>query len=63
MDLFCNLCLVLSVHCSLEVICWERANILALLCVMFFCVFVTFPCGVLLDCIDSWSLPSYLLLS
>ena len=28
------------------------------------CVFVTFPCGsgVELDCIDSWSLPSFLLL-
>ena len=30
------------------VTCWERANLLALLCVMFFfCIFVTFPCGVL----------------
>ena len=23
--------------------CWERADLLALLCVMFYCVFVTFP--------------------
>ena len=38
---------VLSVHCSLLVTCWERANLLALLYVMFYCVFVTFPCGVL----------------
>ena len=37
----------LSVHCSLVVTCWERANLLALLCVLFYCVFVTFPCGVL----------------
>ena len=37
----------LSVHCSFVVTCWERANILALLCVMFYCVFVTFGCGVL----------------
>ena len=37
----------LSVHCSLVVTCWERANLLALLYVMFSCVFVTFPCGVL----------------
>ena len=37
----------LSVHCSLVVTCWERAGLLALLCVMFYCVFVTFPCGVL----------------
>ena len=26
---------------------WERANLLALLCVRFSCVFVTFPCSVL----------------
>ena len=34
----------LSVHCSLVVTCWERANLLALLCVMFYFAFVTFPC-------------------
>ena len=38
---------LLSVHCSLVVTCWERVNFLALLYVMFSCVFVTFPCGVL----------------
>ena len=37
----------LSVHCSLVVTCWEMVKLLALLCVMFSCVFVTFPCGVL----------------
>ena len=37
----------LSIHRSLVVTCWERAGLLALLCVMFSCVFVTFPCGVL----------------
>ena len=37
---------VLSVPCSFVIICWERAGLLALLCVMFSCVFVTFPCGV-----------------
>ena len=38
----------LSVHCSsLVVTFWERAKLLALLCVMFYCNFVTFPCGVL----------------
>ena len=37
----------LSVHCSLVITCWESANILAFLYVMFSCVFVTFPCGVL----------------
>ena len=35
----------LFVHCSLVVTCWEGADILALLYVMFYCV--TFPCGVL----------------
>ena len=29
------------------VTCWERAGLLALLYVMFYCVFVTFSCGVL----------------
>ena len=29
------------------VTCWERADLLAFLCVMFNCDFVTFPCGVL----------------
>ena len=55
----------LSVHCSLVVTCWERANLLALLCVMFYCVFVTHVrcpgSGVVLDCIDFLSLPPYLL--
>ena len=52
MDHLCNLWLVFvmlfaSVHCCLVVICWERADILSLLCVMFSCVFVTFPYGIL----------------
>ena len=34
---------VLSVPCSRVVTCWERADLLALLCVMFSCVFVTHP--------------------
>ena len=37
----------LSIHCSLVVTCWERAELLDLLYVMFYCVFVTFPCGIL----------------
>ena len=37
---------VLSVPCSLVTTCWERADLLTLLCVMFLCVFVTFPYGV-----------------
>ena len=41
----CNI--VMSVHCSLVVTCRERASLLALLYLMFSCVFVTFPCGAL----------------
>ena len=37
----------LSVLCSLVVTCLERVCTLALLCVMFSCVVVTFPCDVL----------------
>ena len=47
MDLFCYLCFVFVMLCSLVVTCWEMANLLALLYVMFSCVFVTFPCGIL----------------
>ena len=52
-----RVCLVfLSVHCSLVVTCWENADLLALMYVMFYCIFVTFSCGVLggvvLDCMD-----------
>ena len=35
---------VVSVHCSLVVTCWERADLFAVLYVMFSCVFVTFLC-------------------
>ena len=35
-----------DVNCSLAVTCWEKADFLALLCVMFLC-FVTFQYGVL----------------
>ena len=38
---------VLSVPCSHVVTCWERAVILALVFVIFSCVIVTFPYGVL----------------
>ena len=42
---------------ALLVTCWERADLLAIVC-DFNCVFVTFPCGILgqvwgLDCIKS----------
>ena len=37
----------LSVHCSLVDTCWERAYPLALMYVVFYCGFVTFPCVVL----------------
>ena len=35
-----------SVHCCLVVTCWERANLLALVGDVY-CIFVTFPCGIL----------------
>ena len=38
---------ILSIHYSLVVASWERANLLALLYMMFSCVYVTFPCRVL----------------
>ena len=38
---------VLSVPGSIVVTCWEWADLLTLLCVMFSCVFITFPYGVL----------------
>ena len=46
---FCYLCLssVMSVSCSLVVTCWEMADLLALLYVMFSCAFVTFTYSVL----------------
>ena len=54
-----------TVHCCLVVTCWERADLLALVTDVY-CIFVTFPCGILvsgmvLDCIFSRSLPSFLL--
>ena len=57
---------VLSIPYSLVVTCLERADLLALLYVMFSCDFVTFPYGVLcqpvvFDWIASWLLPSSLL--
>ena len=38
---------VLPVHGNLVITCWERADLLTLLYVMFSCVFITFPDGVL----------------
>ena len=37
----------MSVSLSLEATCYERVDLLALLYVMFTCIFVTFPYGVL----------------
>ena len=53
MDHFLYLCFLfvvcscLFIGHSLVVTCLERAGLLALLCVMFYCVFVTFACDVL----------------
>ena len=56
----------MSAYCSLVVTCWERADLLALFCVVFFCLFGHFTIwcpgsGVVLDCIDFLTLPSFLL--
>ena len=65
--MFCVCHAFLSVLCSLVVTCWERAGLLALLCVLFSSVFVTFPCGVLCQVCNLIapisSLPSFLLFS
>ena len=37
---------ILSVPCSLLITCWQRADLSPLLCVVFSCVFVSFPYGV-----------------
>ena len=56
MDPFCYKCFifvyhtVLSVTCSLAAICWERADLFALLYVMFSCAFVTFQYGFRVGC-------------
>ena len=44
---FCHT--AMSVSCSFVVTCLERADLLAFLYVMFSCVFVTFPYGVLVQ--------------
>ena len=47
-DPFIYLCLMFVVMLScLVATCWERAILLALLNVMFSCVFITFQCGIL----------------
>ena len=56
-SILCLLCFVCaSVYMCFVVTCWERADLLALVCGVF-CEFVTFPLvfgsGVVLDCIDS----------
>ena len=44
----CVLCnAALSVPCILVVTCWERADLLTFLYVLFSCAFVSFACGVL----------------
>ena len=42
-SLYCKM----PVPCSHVATCWERADLLALWCIMFFRVFITFPYGVL----------------
>ena len=44
--LSCDCHALASVHCCLVVTCWERADLLALVCDVY-CGFVIFPCGIL----------------
>ena len=43
--MFCVSFAYASVHLYLEVTCWERADLLALVGDVY-CIFVTFPCGI-----------------
>ena len=43
----CLCYVILSVSCSLVTTCWDRTDLLALLCVVISCACVTFPYGVL----------------
>ena len=56
MFVFClvfDMSLCASVYMCFVVTCWERADLLALVCGVYY-EFVTFPgSGVVLDCIDS----------
>ena len=40
------ICYMLNVYMCFAVTCWERADLLALVCGVY-CEFVTFPCGIL----------------
>ena len=44
--MFCVSHAFASVHCCLVVTCWERADLLAIVADVY-CIFVTFPCGIL----------------
>ena len=46
MDHLCVSCAFPPVHCCLVVTCWESADLLALF-IDVYCIFVTFPCGIL----------------
>ena len=48
-SVYADVCLcyaALFVPCSLVITCWDRADLLALLCAVFSCVFDTFPYGI-----------------
>ena len=45
-NFLCFLCLVFLVHCCLVFTCWDRTDLLALVCDVY-CIFVTFPRGIL----------------
>ena len=63
--LFCLFHTVMSVSCSLVFTCWERADLLAVLCRTYFCYFPIWCPGFckIFACINSCNLPSSLLCS
>ena len=52
-----------SVPCYLVGTCWERADLFSIVCGVWLCFYhfhMWYPgSGVVLDCIDSWSLPPF----
>ena len=51
---------VLSVPCSIVITCWERADLLVLLCVMFSCVFYAVSTDICDVPVHFWLLSCYL---
>ena len=63
-EVFFKLHALASVHCCLVVTCWPLGSCLWCLIVFLSLSYVVYPVsGVVFDCIDSWSLPPFLLVT